>query len=284
MPIDLITELIAEKLRFADQRDFYGLLGVKPDADPGAIKAAYFDLVKRFHPDRLKLVAPGADAGRVFRELSTAYTALGDPARRAAYDRERSPGGKVISGRQEPEAVIEAEFNRLMAIPVIAIGERRESLARSFLQRGATLLARGDVDGATKHMRHALLLVPGDPDGSLKLGWTLLTRGNGADPGRIEEARGLLQHAAAKLPYSADARYSLASYWRTVGQLVFYKKELEATLRCQADHPKASRELAVIVEAEAAELAQRAQEAGAQAAAQEDKTPSWLGRLFGRGP
>ena len=284
MPPDPITELTADKLRYADQRDYYGLLGLKPDADAGSVKAAYFDLVKRFHPDRLKNAAAATDGARVFRELATAFSTLGDAGRRAAYDRERSPVGRVISGRQEPEAVIEAEFNRLMAIPVIAIGERRESLARSFLQRGATLLARGDVNGAVRHMRHAVLLVPGDPDGSLKLGWTLLTRENSADLGRVEEARGLLQHAAAKLPYSADARYSLAFCWRTVGQAVFYRKELEATLRCQADHPKATRELAVLIEAETAERARQAALRETHASPQEDKTASWLGRLFGRGP
>jgi hypothetical protein len=64
--------------------DYYELLGVDPHADTAAIRRAYHELAKRWHPDRA-----GADTAFVFRKLSAAYETLADPASRAVYDRRR---------------------------------------------------------------------------------------------------------------------------------------------------------------------------------------------------
>ncbi|MCA9517813.1 MAG: DnaJ domain-containing protein [Myxococcales bacterium] len=62
--------------------DHYATLGVPRDADDGAIKHAYKLLAARYHPDRDR---SAESAGR-FRAVLEAYTVVGDPARRAAYD------------------------------------------------------------------------------------------------------------------------------------------------------------------------------------------------------
>src|SRR5215468_6208513 len=58
----------------------YGVLGIPRDADYAQVKAAYRTLAKTCHPD-----LPGGSEQR-FREINFAYTTLGNPARRAAYD------------------------------------------------------------------------------------------------------------------------------------------------------------------------------------------------------
>jgi curved DNA-binding protein CbpA len=64
--------------------DLYQLLGVPQGASGGEITRAWRRRAAAAHPDR----RPGDAAAPVrFRALTEAYQVLGDPARRAAYDR-----------------------------------------------------------------------------------------------------------------------------------------------------------------------------------------------------
>jgi molecular chaperone DnaJ len=68
----------------ASKRDFYEVLGVSRDASQEDVKKAYRKLALKFHPDR----NPGdKQAEEKFKEASAAYQILGDPDRRAQYDR-----------------------------------------------------------------------------------------------------------------------------------------------------------------------------------------------------
>jgi curved DNA-binding protein CbpA len=84
--------------------DLYRLLGVSPEASGGEIAQAWRRQALAEHPDRRPWDA-GATAR--FRALAEAYQVLGDPARRAAYDRSLTgqpgtdadvPGGPAASG------------------------------------------------------------------------------------------------------------------------------------------------------------------------------------------
>ena len=66
-------------------KDYYDILEVGPDAEPEVIEAAYRRLERRYQPD----VYTAADAAERIRELDQAHAVLGDPARRALYDRVR---------------------------------------------------------------------------------------------------------------------------------------------------------------------------------------------------
>jgi hypothetical protein len=59
----------------------YDVLGVVPAADAATVRQAYVTLARRHHPDR-----PGGDAARM-RAVNDAWAVLGDPIRRADYDR-----------------------------------------------------------------------------------------------------------------------------------------------------------------------------------------------------
>jgi curved DNA-binding protein CbpA len=60
----------------------YSDLGVPPDASSAAIKAGYYSLVKRYHPD----AHAGETAEQRIRDINHAYEILGDPVARVAYD------------------------------------------------------------------------------------------------------------------------------------------------------------------------------------------------------
>lgn len=68
----------------AEKRDYYEVLGVPKDADDAAIKKAYRQLAKKYHPDS----NPGdKTAEEKFKEAGEAYAVLSDKDKRAAYDR-----------------------------------------------------------------------------------------------------------------------------------------------------------------------------------------------------
>ena len=67
------------------QRDYYEVLGVRPQASAVEIKKAYRKLAMRLSPDK----NPGKNTEALFKEINAAYECLKDPLDRAAYDRKR---------------------------------------------------------------------------------------------------------------------------------------------------------------------------------------------------
>lgn len=63
-------------------RDYYSILGISVDATPEEIRAAYFDLAKKYHPD----VTDDPKAHDRFVEIQEAYDVLSNSSRRAKYD------------------------------------------------------------------------------------------------------------------------------------------------------------------------------------------------------
>jgi len=81
--------------------DLYLVLGVPHDATAADITSAYRRQARAWHPD----VAPrAAGAAARFRAVAEAYQVLGDPARRAGYDRARDWHAAPGTARPGPEA------------------------------------------------------------------------------------------------------------------------------------------------------------------------------------
>ncbi|XP_073002424.1 chaperone protein dnaJ 1, mitochondrial isoform X2 [Typha latifolia] len=83
----------ATGLRYAIEKDYYEILGVSKDATRDDVKKAFRSLAKKYHPDTNK---NNPAAKRKFQEIREAYEILGDPEKRAEYDREISKGAEEV--------------------------------------------------------------------------------------------------------------------------------------------------------------------------------------------
>jgi len=64
--------------------DHYSVLGVSQQSTEAEIKKAYRKLAREFHPDQNP---DNPEAEAKFKEVANAYEVLGDPERKARYDR-----------------------------------------------------------------------------------------------------------------------------------------------------------------------------------------------------
>ncbi|MCU0512090.1 MAG: J domain-containing protein [Anaerolineae bacterium] len=108
--------------------DHYKTLGIPPTADSATIKRAYYEHIRRNHPDTLmaerrRLESQGDRAGlkkleerlekarRISQGLNAAYGVLSDAERRAEYDRQRARAAPPPPPTGDPDA----EYDRRRA-------------------------------------------------------------------------------------------------------------------------------------------------------------------------
>lgn len=83
----------------AENKDYYGILGVDKTASDDEIKSAYRKLAKKYHPDNKET----GDAEK-FKKCSEAYSVLSDPNKRKTYDQFGSAAFDQTAGGSNPFA------------------------------------------------------------------------------------------------------------------------------------------------------------------------------------
>ena len=111
--LERVREEVVRKLHFSDSADFYDVLGVTRQATTAEIKAAYYHLAKKYHPDRYHQRDSGDLQNKLealFAMITQAYDTLSQPAERAGYDeRIRKASGSLAHSLPRTSPLAAAE-------------------------------------------------------------------------------------------------------------------------------------------------------------------------------
>ena len=123
-------------------RDPYDVLGVPRGASPEEIKQAYRRLAKKLHPD----LNPGNPRiEQTFKEVAVAHDVLGDPEKRARFDRGEIDGaGAERPRRSYYKSYAEGDWGaRYRGFDGDEVVLRRRAVRRSLSRQGAGVRIRG---------------------------------------------------------------------------------------------------------------------------------------------
>jgi tetratricopeptide (TPR) repeat protein len=195
-----------------DLDDLYAVLDLPADAEIPEVRAAYYNLARRFHPDRFR-EGPLADLHSgietAFVRITEAYTTLSEPESRREYQMRGAPAAPQV-------------------------GPNPQELAAINFRRGRELLDAGRRVDALGFLENAVRLNPEPAVYHRDLG--LLQAQN---PRFRQEAEESLRQALERDPSDPVARVGLGLVLRRAGKEEEATRELEETLRWNADHPAA---------------------------------------------
>jgi tetratricopeptide (TPR) repeat protein len=169
---------IVDRAATIDRADYFMMLDLARDASPADVEAAFFGLVKRWHPDRLPPeLAPIRDAcSRVFARMSEAHVTLTDDEPRSRYMRLLADG----SGSPETQASVAKVIE-----------------AATAFQKAEVCFRRNDFVQAETFCRKALEDDPTQPDYHAMLAWMLALKPENQSPEKTLESIRLLERAIA---------------------------------------------------------------------------------------
>lgn len=236
------VESFLDRVRVAES--YYDVLGVETTAAPEQLKSAYYDIARRYHPDRFRKKEP-ALLGRLesaFARITQAYDTLRDEGLRTSYNAKLqarrktqqladsapkatapSPTGPSTPTSTPPDAGAPAE-------PRVSLAERAENDFKegyAAMQQGQSSLAAGLFASAAR-------LVPNEPRYRAYYGQML------AAQERTRRAAEAELQAAIKLdPQNAEYRVMLAQLFRDLGFAVRARGEAERAVAADPNNRKA---------------------------------------------
>ncbi len=146
---------LRKELRELDEKmphqNYYAMLGVPIKAASAEISAAFFNLAKKWHPDRLgpEFAALKDDVVKVFARMTEAHQALTDDDRRRDYDVLVKDGGGTEAEQQEVNKIM----NAVVAYQKASVYFRKGNLAE------AESLAKQAIDGDPEQAEYRALWV-----------------------------------------------------------------------------------------------------------------------------
>jgi tetratricopeptide (TPR) repeat protein len=201
--------------------DHFKILGVGRDATPAAVKIAYFQLAKTYHPDTVAMQASPAVkklCADLFTHISEAWGVIGDDARRATYLDELITGAGV-------------------SVDVMGILQ-----AETVFQTGTLLVKARQYEEAAARFTEALKLNPEEPEYGMWLAWCEFV--GTADKRKIHaRAVGAIEAGLKKSPRCVPGYLFLGQMAKIVGDLALAEKHLKRGLAIAPDHVELQREL-----------------------------------------
>lgn len=230
------VEAFLERVRRADS--YYDVLGVESTAAAAEMKSAYYDLARRYHPDRFRKTEPAllTRLESAFARITQAYDTLREDDLRANYNAKlqaRRKAQKIADATAKPAVPTSdqtATPDPATTAPVIPAAER----AANDFREGLAALEQGQRKLATGLFASAARLAPKEARYRAYYGQMLAAQENTR---RAAEAE--LQAAIKLEPGNADYRVMLAQLFRDLGFAIRAKGEAERAVAADPNNGKA---------------------------------------------
>ena len=220
--------------RVKNARTHYEVLSVNWDATPQDLKTVYYQLARRYHPDRFRKAHAGLvpHLEAAFAKITQAYDTLRDDNLRANYNSKLEARRKAeqltdaaLKPTTQPEPVVEGA-----AEPVVSKAER----AAIQFKEGVAALELGERKTALGLFASAASAVPNEARYRAFYGHLL------AGHERTRRAAAAELQAAVKLdPNNANYRVMLAELYRDLGLKLRAKGEAERAVAAEPNNQKA---------------------------------------------
>ncbi len=262
--VELSAELqdeIRDLARTLPTLSYYELLGVEPDADDAAVRLAFFECSKRFHPDRYfnkQTGIYGPLLTEIYKRVVAANDVLRDPSLRKSYDRLLDEGGPRRHGAPAKGQAQAQEKPECKAASAAKPGggpslrdrqglrsrqrqlkglerrlEQSRSKAKQHVEQALAHKEAGNWERAASLLKHALAFDPRDQSIHDELAEVVLeanaVRGEEAlARGRAMLKRGEGKNAIEMLSEASQLRPTDAELAATVAELLLKQRDLKA--------------------------------------------------------
>jgi len=213
----ILREILSWKDRLESQ-NYYQFFRVARDAPEEEIKKAYFQMVRKCHPDRFgRNLAPDikAQVDDIFDQVTKAYRTLVDRGARLEYDQKLSLGSQEEAGSQAKKADIK-------------------------FRQGKTLFNQGRFEEAVILLEQAIRL--GRPKGDYYL---LLGMAEAKVPAFRKKAEQDYLRAIELEPWNPEGLVALGMLYKNEGMTTKARRQFEKALVIDGEHEVALRELAL---------------------------------------
>lgn len=221
-----LRETLGAKVAELKKLDWFQVLGVSPDVEADALKQAYLQLVREFHPDRAYKSASAevrALANEVYQLVTTAYDTLKDPVQRDRVAADLAKGIKKD---------VSDQVQRIVA-------------AEGRFQKGEEALRRKAFGEALAFFEEAVGLYDQEGEFQAYLGWALFQTAP-RDPETADRAVERLEHAI-KLNPRVDRSYLFLGYLhKAQGRADKAERQFEKAIQVNPDCTEALRELRLL--------------------------------------
>ena len=239
-PQSEVTEVDAEtflqRLRGADS--YYDILGVEPEASPERLKSAYYELARRYHPDRFRRTDPAVltRMESAFARITQAYDTLRDDGLRASYNAKlqaRKKAPQRLDSTPQPTMSTPETAPIADSAPADTQLSAAERAANDFKEAYAAL-EQGQRQVAAGLFASAARLMPNEARYRAYYGHMLAGQENTR---RAAEAE--LQAAIKLDPKNAEYRVMLAQLFRDLGFIIRARGEAERAVAADPNNRKA---------------------------------------------
>ena len=215
-PAELGASGITLRAQTVENEEPFETLGVAADAPVDAARAAYFRLVRIWHPDRLPadLAVVRSDVGKVFAQITQAHQTLTDADARRSYLGARAERAAIIASRPRKDVV------------------RRIDMA----------VTKKDFPFAAEETDKLIARDPQDDEAHALLAWITASAGEGPES-TLRVALHALDRAINRDSHCARAVFYRGMIYKRLGNLEAAHRDFSRTVLLQPTHVDATREV-----------------------------------------